>query len=76
MYSEEVIERLKAKIPTIKGDHTIYGITQLDIQCCDGSVKQIGAYSFIRIRPTVFKNKFFQQFCYSKDYALMSPKRS
>lgn len=46
IYSEEVIERFKAKIPTIKGDHTIYGITQVDIQCCDGSVKQIGDYFF------------------------------
>lgn len=42
--STEVIERLKAKIPTIKGDHTIYGITQLDIKLWDGTVKQIGDY--------------------------------
>lgn len=45
MYSEEVLERLKSKIPTIKGDHTIYGITQLDVTCEDGSLKQIGSYS-------------------------------
>lgn len=44
MLSEEVIERLKAKIPAIKGDHKIYGITQLDIQCADGEVKQIGKW--------------------------------
>lgn len=49
MLSDEVIERLKAKIPTIKGDHTIFGITQLDIQCADGGVKQIGEWGLKNI---------------------------
>lgn len=44
MLSDEVIERFKTKIPVIKGDHTIYGITQLDIQCADGELKQIGEF--------------------------------
>lgn len=42
MLSAEVIKRLKAKVPTIKGDHTIYGITQLDVQISDGTIKQFG----------------------------------
>lgn len=44
MLCEEVIERFKEKIPTITGDHTIYGITHLDIKCADGSIKQIGEF--------------------------------
>ena len=47
MYSDEVFERFKSKIPMIKGDHTIYGITQLDVTCEDGSLYQIGSYLFI-----------------------------
>lgn len=45
MYSKEVIERLKAKIPKLKDvcdDYKIYGITQLEVKCCDGTTWQIG----------------------------------
>lgn len=43
MLSEEVIERLKAEIPKLSFcDYTLYGITHLDIELIDGSVKQIG----------------------------------
>lgn len=62
MYSEEVIERFKTKIPEIKGDHTIYGITQLDIECRDGSVKQIGDYSFVHTLSLIFLTNFFISF--------------
>lgn len=47
MYSKEVIERLKTKIPKLKDvcdDYTIYGITHLDVKCCDGTIRQIGDY--------------------------------
>lgn len=47
MLSAEVIERLKKKIPTIEGNYRFYGITQLDIKCSDGSIKQFGWFSFV-----------------------------
>lgn len=60
MLSDEVIERFKAKIPTIRGDHTIYGITQLDIKLFDGTVKQIGDYS----RLLVFTLRVIKLTCF------------
>lgn len=60
MFSEEVIERFKAKIPALEGvcDYTVYGITHLDIENSDGSVRQIGKqHKLINQRnPT---NEFF-----------------
>lgn len=39
--SREVIERFKEKIPQIKNvDHTMYGITQLDIICDNSNTIQ------------------------------------
>lgn len=58
MLSDEVIERFKKKLPTITGDHQIYGITHLDIKCRDGSVKQIGDYYQIYVWKINSKAKF------------------
>lgn len=55
MHSQEVIEKWKAEIPKMKNlcDYTIYGITHLDIELCDGSVKQIGkAFSLFSLKIT------------------------
>jgi hypothetical protein len=44
MQSEEVIKVFREEIPKLKSicDHTIFGITHLDIEKKDGTLKQIG----------------------------------
>ncbi|CRL02994.1 CLUMA_CG016259, isoform A [Clunio marinus] len=61
LLSEEVIERFKAKIPLLNNfcDHTIYGITQMDILRTDGSVKQIVLVfeRLLVVEPEIFITK-------------------
>lgn len=55
MESQEVIEKLKEEIPKLErfGDYKIYGITHLDIELNDSSIKQVGEF-MLNLTENVF----------------------
>jgi hypothetical protein len=78
MFSDKVISKFKEKLPKLDEfceDHTVYGITHLDIICSDGSLKQIGLF-LISISSAIWnkltKKRF--QFWFLRDCELTNRK--